>query len=470
MALAMAYASILGLARVIDVSVDGKAMMSFSLLYLPALVYSAWARPLWFLLLAVAFIPFSKVYPLTLAGITGANMSNVILLLSPLAAARRRPLGSPHRADRDAQKRVRVRWGAVESWVLLFVVAGSLAALTAVPGASGLGELLQTYRGWLAPILFFFITRSLVRDREGLMAVLRCVALVAILVGALTWIEGIQRGDRGSIDAARVEGLMQQANQMGAFLVYYGTVTLAVAFAERQTHLRALFLGGFLVAARAVLFTFSRSAYLAMASGCTVLTLLHNPLLLVAGGALGAVAVAANPSLVPESIRQRFGATSEGAGLEGENAQLDRSSAYRLILWKAAFRMIEERPMSGVGLGQFHRVVGNYTDVQLSKNDPNDAHNAYLLVAAEMGLPGIFAMVGVLLALALSGLRLYFRRGPPADRAVALAFLGCWTGLLVSCMLGSRFGDESLIALFWVLAGLLAVARRLGEPRRRSRA
>jgi O-antigen ligase len=456
-ALALGYAAVLGAARFIDVSEDGKAMMAFSLLFLPALVVTAFARPLWFLLLVVAYLPFSKVYSLSLGGITGANMSNVILLLAPLAVLRRR-----------AQQPERLRFGGLEALVLLFVLLGSVSALTAWPHADGMGEMLQRYRGWLAPILYFFIARGLVRNREGLQAVLRTLAAVAVLVGALTWFEGIQRGSRGSIEAARVEGLMRQANQMGAFLVYYGAATLAVGFSERGP-LRYFFLGGYAIAARAMLFTFSRAAYLSLASGSTLIALLHNPLLLVAGGALGTVAVAVNPNLIPGSIRARFEQTNEGTGLEGENAQLDKSSAYRLILWTAGLRMVQEHPFVGVGLGRFSQVVGSYTDVTPSKNDPNDAHNAYLLVAAEMGVPAFLTMLALLLTLAAAAVRVYYRRGPPADRAAALAFVGCWGALLVSCMLGSRFGDEALISYFWILGALVAVARRLGEPRPRTR-
>ncbi|HVQ31133.1 MAG TPA: hypothetical protein VMV21_16185, partial [Vicinamibacteria bacterium] len=293
--MALAYASVLAAARVIDVSEDGKAMMLFSFLYFPALAITAFKKPLWFLLLAVAYAPFDKVYPLSLGGITGANMSNLILLLAPVAVVRTRP-----------PQNVRVRWGAIETLVLLYMLVGSLAAVTALPEADGVGAMLQIYRGWLAPILFFFIARGLVRDREGMVAMLRCIAVVAIMVGALTWIEGIQRGSRGSIEASRVEGLMRQANQMGAFLVYYGAVALALVFVERRLVVRAFFFGGFLVVARASLFTFSRAAYLALAAGSTIIAFLHNPLILVGGAAAGGVAVVARPTLIPESIRARF--------------------------------------------------------------------------------------------------------------------------------------------------------------------
>jgi O-antigen ligase len=459
-ALALFFALGLAAARAIDVSEDGKAMMLFSLAFFPALAASAAARPLWFLLLAIAYLPFSKVYPLSLGGITGANMSNLILLLAPLAWAQAR-----------GRSRTRLRVGMLEWLVLLYVVVGSFSVLPALGRGGGFGELLQTYRGWLVPFLYFFIARGLVKDRRGLAAALQLLAVVAILVGGLTWIEGLSRSGRGSIEASRVSGLMQQANQMGAFLVYYGTVLLALGLRSRGVARRLLYLSGFLIAARASLFTFSRAAYLALATGSATVVLLHNPLLLAAGAGGGAMAVVARPSLIPSSIRARWAETNEGVGLEGETTTLDKSSAYRLILWKAAFRMIREHPLTGIGLGQFSSSVGRYTEVTLSKEDPNDAHNAFILIAAEMGLPALFVVLVLLAVSVLTAIRLYLRRRPAIDRTVALAFVGCSAALLVSCMLGSRFQDESLISYFWVLAALVAVARRLptGRLPRRAR-
>jgi O-antigen ligase len=453
LALATLFALVLAAARLIDVSEDGKAMMAFSLGFFPALVAAAVARPAWFLLLTVAYLPFAKTYPLSLGG--GLNMSNLILLLAPLAWL----------SSRRASRR-RLPGGTLETLVVVYMVVGTLSVAQAVGRVDSVGELLQTYRGWLAPFLFFFVARGLVRDRAGLVAVLRVMATVTILVAALTWVEGLSRSDRGSIDAARVRGLMQQANQMGAFLVYYGVLLLALALRERHWGRRLLYLGGFLVAARAMLFTFSRSAYLALAAGCSMVVLLQSPLLMLAGAGGGAVAVALRPSLIPASVRERMAETTEGVGLEGERQSLDKSSEYRLILWGAAFRMIRERPLTGVGLGEFSSVVPHYTEVTLSKDDPNDAHNAFILIAAEMGLPALAAVLVLLAAVALAAARAFFRRHHRADRTVALAVLGSWVGLVVSCMFGSRFSDESLISYFWILVALLAVARCLPEAGR----
>jgi len=214
-----------------------------------------------------------------------------------------------------------------------------------------MGEIIQLYRSWVAPVLFFLFVVAIVRDARTLRTSSR------------SWLRRHDRRrphlDRGPrppgarhIDASRVSGLMRQANSMGAFLVYYGVPLLALALTSKSWRRRALYLAGFLVTARAVLFTFSRGAYLGLAAGSAVVVLLRSPLLLLAGVGGGALTVAAVPSLIPSSVMERLGdTTSEEKGLYDPTAveQLDRSSAHRLVLWRGAARMIAQHPLQGVG-------------------------------------------------------------------------------------------------------------------------
>jgi O-antigen ligase len=216
-----------------------------------------------------------------------------------------------------------------------------------------------------------------------------------------------------------------------------------------------------------MLFTFSRGAYLGMAGGAALVVLLRSPLLLLAGAGGGVVTLAAFPSLIPSSVLERLGDTkSEDKGLYDPTSfdQLDRSSAHRLVLWRGAARMILQHPVQGVGIGLFQPMIGSYTDVPLRRDDPRDAHNAFILLAAEMGLPMLFLNLLVHWCFAALALRLYFRRRMLVDRTLGLAFLGSQVGVLVSCMLGSRFSDEALITYFWMMGGMLCVMSTLREP------
>lgn len=457
--LAFAYGWGLAMARLIDVTVDGKFMLLFGTTFTLIVTAVAFTRPRFYLPMTIAFLPYSKAFPLPLAGVQGANLTNLLLLLGLVAVISSRIQGRPSLPLRTSER-----------LVLVFVVVSSLSLIPAhQAGTFGMGELLQIYRAWLAPILFFFIARGLVRDREDVNGVLNVLAWTTFLVAANTWKEGIDRSSRGTIDTARVAGLMEQANTMGAFLVYYGLVLLALGVTLRPWRRGLPYLLGFLVAARAVLYTFSRAAYVAMAAGeATVLFFANPALLLVAGGGLS-VALVVNPSLLPQSVWDRLAITSEERKLrpgEEVDRNLDRSTAHRLVLWKAGIQVVAANPLLGVGLGRFPWEVGRYTEYALKQTDPHDAHNAYLLQAAEMGLPSLILLLMIYLSWAIHGLKLLRRPRSSIDRRLAVAFLGSLAGLLVSCMLGSRFSDEALIAWFWILAATVLVVRRLRPPAR----
>src|SRR5262249_23825821 len=129
-------------------------------------------------------------------------------------------------------------------------------------------------------------------------------------------------------------------------------------------------------------------------------------------------------------------------------------------------RLIAGRALQGVGIGRFPQTIGLYTEYPLRKEDPKDAHNAFVLVAAEMGLPTVAVLLLFLASLLATTVRTYFSRRPLRDRAIALACLGSVVGLIASCMLGSRLSDESMIGYFWILAAVAVLVGRPSAPPR----
>lgn len=65
----------------------------------------------------------------------------------------------------------------------------------------------------------------------------------------------------------------------------------------------------------------------------------------------------------------------------------------RIVAWKAGWRMIQDHPLAGVGLHNFKPMMPRYA--------PNEdvvtlAHNTYIELAAELGVPGLLAFLAVL--------------------------------------------------------------------------
>ena len=68
----------------------------------------------------------------------------------------------------------------------------------------------------------------------------------------------------------------------------------------------------------------------------------------------------------------------------------ETSNAQRIEIWKKTLLSIKERPLLGVGIGNYPVVLGQ--DIRLAKAG-SSAHNIYLQIAAEMGTPAlIFAL------------------------------------------------------------------------------
>lgn len=120
----------------------------------------------------------------------------------------------------------------------------------------------------------------------------------------------------------------------------------------------------------------------------------------------------------------------------------------RIALYKAGLRMTWENPVQGVGLGNFKRMTGQYSEVG---EDPSRiAHNSYIEVAAEMGIPGLLALLAVLMASfrTLRQVRRQTARSGPA--LLHLAALGIQAGLL-GCAVSIFFVSGQYQKLLWLM-------------------
>lgn len=160
--------------------------------------------------------------------------------------------------------------------------------------------------------------------------------------------------------------------------------------------------GAFSVLLVALLLSGSRAGLLSTLVGLSVLSVM----VLVAsrrrlGGALVAVGLAAAAF---------YGVANLGGGtMAARFAELPKEQAGRSDLFAMAIEATSDRLWTGHGLGNFGAVYYVYRDPSLPVWMPHvdKAHNTYLELAVEGGLPGLFGMVVVFLlmgGLCLSGI------------------------------------------------------------------
>jgi O-antigen ligase len=456
-AASLAFATAFASAYLIDLEPEGRAVSLLGLALAATAVWAALSRPPWIPFLLAAYLPFSVRFPIVL--VTAVNMTNLLVALGVVAAVRS--------AHRDAR---RVAFGWFEALLLVYLAFGVLGLAKAVSAApeQSFADHVLVFKRWASPMVLFFVVRHVVRGRRQVLATAAAVAGAAFVVAAATCLDGYDLSGADMRPEGRVAGVIGQPNSLGAFLVYYGILFLAAAVKGRGLVTRTTALAAFLVSVRAMMFTLSRGAYLALGGATTAVLLLGNPFYLVGAGLLGSVA-ATVPQAIPDSVAVRLGHTFSDREVgydEGAEESLDKSSAERLQLWRGGLAMARAEPWFGVGLGRFQQVVPLYTEDPLGEDAPRDAHNTYILTLAELGAPALALMVALLLWLAADAVAVYMRGRTRVDRMVSLGFLGTSVAVAVSCAFGSRFSDENLIGLFWILAALVRTLRMGSHPAR----
>lgn len=287
-------------------------------------------------------------------------------------------------------------------------------------------------------------------------AVVAVLAAVLLLNAALTVLQAAAQGSVGlkligeyefwpgkpgvgvvqadGVRWVRPLGLMPHPNMLAATLLA-GLLATAALVLSPLRGLRWLGTGLFAFGLWALLLTFSRGAWLGLAAGvCAVLPLLRWPLrdrarrvqLGVALGAAVAVGLAFLVGFAP------FLAARAGAG--EESIEL-RSVADRVVFTDFALQSMLERPLLGVGIGNFPWRTSYYLVETFYELRGDNVHHVYLSAWAELGVVGFALLVVALIAGIEAALRAVRRRPAHArwldDRTARAALLAIVFALVV---------------------------------------
>jgi O-antigen ligase len=300
-----------------------------------------------------------------------------------------------------------------------------------------------------------------VRDRARWKTVVLIMMFCVGLVGLMATHEYMGVGEGTSLEQARVGSIAGQPNVLGAFFVYYMFLFPAFWLVNLQRAKAWWLLVPFLLCFRGIMVTFSRGAYVSFLAGLLGFAYFRHKLLaLLTAGTIAFVAL--NPWLLPPGIRYRWDSTfrsdtslidAYGTGAQLQE-QVDLSSRLRLIIWEGGLKMIQDYPWFGVGYRRFRFRIGEY----IIWKRPIDAHNAYLLMAAEFGIPALVFFVLVILLLVRITWVVYRRHPDAFIRTAAHGFLGGLSALALANVFGSRLNTAEVSGYFWILAALMARA------------
>jgi O-antigen ligase len=303
----------------------------------------------------------------------------------------------------------------------------------------------------LLPIVY-----SAVRRREHVGAVLGVYVGGAVL--SALYAIATRETDEGF---ARISGLAGTANELASLLVT--ALLLAVGLMlglQRAPLLRLACLGAALICLAGLFLTLSRAGLVALGAALVAAIFVGGRrrlgigilALIIGVTAIGYYAFAAS-----EQARERVTTIGGGTG--------------RTDIWTVAGRMIEDDPARGVGVGNFQTASIHYLlepgailRDEFIVDKPQVAHNSYLHVLAELGLPGLVLFAGLLwggLWAAWRAAGEFSRRGDPFLESCARALVLALVALLVADL----FASDQLNKGLWVLLGLgpalLGIARAM---------
>lgn len=250
--------------------------------------------------------------------------------------------------------------------------------------------------------------------------------------------------------------IYENPNDLAALAMLYASLAVAGGFLYRSALLR---LGGLLAALAFVVLIFltqSRGALVGLAlSGLMSLLTSKQRLKFLVGA--GAVALAA-AIFAPASMWDRLGGLQNISTADGMTSVDNEASAeQRYQIAQVAYAIAIENPIIGVGVGAYREAHAVYAAQRRSSlpiaGGRRDAHNTWLLLAAETGVLGLVIFICMLASVALSMRRALRSTSTPASHRDALRALRLG---LVAFFLAGTFGSFAYLNLLYIYIAFVA--------------
>jgi len=297
----------------------------------------------------------------------------------------------------------------------------------------------------------------------GVGGFLGAVGILRLTMGVWPALAGLARVKRahlyGDVFGDRLAGPLGDPNYFAQILLILVPLALFLTWEEKalRNRLTAVLSLGLIVSAAVLTYSRGGALALALVVGASFLAQGVQWRRIVLGG----LAVAMGASLlVPSGFRERLTTMGQFLPDEAVLTETDSSFEERMVLMGAAWEMLADNSMLGVGAGNYTARFGEYAErfgsVALDYRDPDDVrypHSLYLEVGAETGALGLLVFLAALLT-AFVGLHRardsFVRTGYRATGALARALQISLAGYLVS----SFFLHGDFERYLWLLLGM----------------
>jgi O-antigen ligase len=286
---------------------------------------------------------------------------------------------------------------------------------------------------YLSFLLLFIITISVVDSIERLRRVLM-VTVGSVAFGSLYVIREWQKSGYAE---GRPGWIVGDSNVFAITAVVCLPLAFYLMLGQRPRWERSFYAGSLLVTLVAVLLGASRGGCLGLLAGFLFAVLRSRR----RGRNLALASILLVPAslFLPSSPIQRFLHPTwvDKASIESRN-----------IAWHGGISMIASHPLLGVGLGNYKPLVTQYEAP--GEDVKSIAHNTYIEIGAELGLPALLMFLAILVSTYRSLERVRRQAARSGPRLLELAALGIEGGLVGYCV-GAFFLSAEYQKFFWLV-------------------
>ena len=143
------------------------------------------------------------------------------------------------------------------------------------------------------------------------------------------------------------------------------------------------------------------------------------------------------------------------------NISSDASNLERINRWNCALRLYNERPFWGWGPGTYQFVYAPYqrskekTIISTNAGDMGNAHSEYIGPLSESGVLGMLTFIAIVIAVSITGLRVYKRADSKEVKLISLVILLGLMSYFAHGLLNNFLDTDKASVPFWGFIGIL---------------
>ncbi len=286
-------------------------------------------------------------------------------------------------------------------------------------------------------LVYFMAVNYLQEERQ-----VRRFLATAFLTCAISALMGIAQIPSGERVAAPFEGKYGEPNTFGGYLAFMLALILGQALSAKTLPGEAGWFAFAGLAALPLLYTLSRSSWLAaIPMLLTMIFLSRRRLMLMIG--LG-ILVILGPVAFPKQVVDRYNYTMNAKQDRGEyrigSSRLDTSTSARLKSWEQGFQAWQRKPLLGFGVTGF-----SFIDAQ------------FVRVLVESGLVGLATFLWLLWRIFQIGRDVHRRLVGTRFEGLSLGYLAGLVALITHAIGANTFIIVRIMEPFWFMTGIITL-------------